>query len=174
MRCGRPERTAFQAPDMNAFAERWVQIAKRECLSKLILFGEDHLRRALSELANHYHSDRPHQGICNERIAPSNSEQPPDGDKLFVAIALLASCTSPDSPTELRPTLAGAGAHGVQVGQYPFAQHEDRHGTDMRHSRFLPLSLFLNTQRGRRAAAPSWSASVASSTAATGQSRSAP
>ena len=61
-------RTALQAPDMNAFAERWVQTVKRECLSKLILFGEEHLRRSLSEFAYHYHRDRPHQGIGNGRL----------------------------------------------------------------------------------------------------------
>ena len=42
-------RTAIQAPNMNAFAERWVQTVKRECVSKLILCGEEHLRRALGE-----------------------------------------------------------------------------------------------------------------------------
>ena len=76
-------RTAFQAPDMNAFAERWVQTVKRECLSKLMLFGEGHLRRALSSFAAHYHLDRPHQGIGNERIAPSKDE-PPDGNRVVV------------------------------------------------------------------------------------------
>jgi putative transposase len=39
--------TAFQAPNMNSIAERFVGSIKRECLSKLILFGEDHLRRAI-------------------------------------------------------------------------------------------------------------------------------
>jgi len=76
-------RTAIQAPNMNAFAERWVQTVKRECLSKLILFGAEHLRRTLNEFAAHYHLDRPHQGIGNERIAPCNSE-PPDGDRVVV------------------------------------------------------------------------------------------
>ncbi|MFT4842511.1 MAG: putative transposase [Planctomycetota bacterium] len=48
---------------MNSMAERWVQTVKRECLSKLILFGAGHLQRALSSFAGHYHLDRPHQGI---------------------------------------------------------------------------------------------------------------
>ena len=39
---------------MNSVAERWVQTVKRECLNKLILFGAQHLRRSLSEFANHY------------------------------------------------------------------------------------------------------------------------
>tara|TARA_R110002073_G_scaffold82500_1_gene197034 strand:+ start:293 stop:616 length:324 start_codon:yes stop_codon:yes gene_type:complete len=75
-------RTA-QAPDMNAFAERWVQTVKRECLSKLILFGEGHLRRALSEFTAHYHEQRPHQSLDNNLIAPTIHE-PPDGEKVVV------------------------------------------------------------------------------------------
>jgi transposase InsO family protein len=76
-------RTAFQAPDMNAFAERWVQTVKRECLSKLILFGTEHLRRALSEFTAHYHEQRPHQALDNKLIAPTDHE-PPNGNRVVV------------------------------------------------------------------------------------------
>jgi hypothetical protein len=38
-----------RSPNLNAFAERWVRSVKEECLSKLILFGETSLRRALTE-----------------------------------------------------------------------------------------------------------------------------
>ena len=76
-------RTAIQAPNMNAFAERWVQTVKRECLSKLILFGERHMRRALSSFAAHYHHDRPHQSLGNTRIAPTNDE-PLNGNRVVV------------------------------------------------------------------------------------------
>jgi len=76
-------RTAIQAPNMNVFAERWVQTVKRECLSKLILLGEGHLRRALSSFAAHYHQDRPHQSLGNTRIAPTNDE-PPNGNRVVV------------------------------------------------------------------------------------------
>ena len=38
-----------RSPNLNAYAERWVRSVKEECLSKLILFGERSLRRALSE-----------------------------------------------------------------------------------------------------------------------------
>jgi transposase InsO family protein len=66
--------TAFQAPNMNAFAERWVKSVKTECLDKMILFGRGHLERALREYVVHYHSERPHQGLGNELIdgVPSN------------------------------------------------------------------------------------------------------
>ncbi|MFT4516403.1 MAG: transposase InsO family protein [Planctomycetota bacterium] len=49
----------------------------------MILFGAGHLRRTLNEFAAHYHSDRPHQGIGNNRITPTNDE-PPDGNKVVV------------------------------------------------------------------------------------------
>lgn len=76
-------RTAIQAPNMNAFAERWVQTAKRECLSKLILFGERPLLCAFSEFTAHYHEQRPHQSLHNNLIAPSNDE-PPNGNRVIV------------------------------------------------------------------------------------------
>ena len=62
-------RTGYQAPDMNAVAERWVQSVKRECLDHLILFGQRHLERVLREYVAHYHAERPHQGLGNELIA---------------------------------------------------------------------------------------------------------
>jgi len=39
---------------VNAFAERWVRSIKSECLSKLILFGEASLRRAVTQFVEHY------------------------------------------------------------------------------------------------------------------------
>ena len=44
-----PLRLPPSSPDLNAFAERWVRSVKQECLSRLILFGETSLRRALNE-----------------------------------------------------------------------------------------------------------------------------
>jgi transposase InsO family protein len=51
-----------RSPKLNAYAERWVRSVKEECLSKVILFGERSLRRALSEYVEHYHAERNHQG----------------------------------------------------------------------------------------------------------------
>ena len=51
-----------RSPNLNVFAERWVRSVKEECLSKLILFGERSLRRALSDFTEHYHLERNHQG----------------------------------------------------------------------------------------------------------------
>src|ERR1700737_2074590 len=54
-----------RSPNLNAYAERWVRSVKEECLSKIILFGERSLRRALSEYVVHYHAERNHQGKSN-------------------------------------------------------------------------------------------------------------
>ena len=54
-----------RSPNLNAFAERWVRSVKEECLSKLILFGERSLRRALAEYVAHYHAELNHQGKSN-------------------------------------------------------------------------------------------------------------
>jgi putative transposase len=61
-----------RSPNLNAFAERWVRSVKQECLSKLILFGEGSLRRALAEFLEHYHAERNHQGKGNVLLLPSN------------------------------------------------------------------------------------------------------
>ena len=63
-----------KSPNLNAFAERWVGSIRQECLSKLILFGEASLRRALNEYLEHYHFERNHQGKDNLLLFPS-----PDG-----------------------------------------------------------------------------------------------
>jgi transposase InsO family protein len=62
-----------QAPNCNAFAERFVLSIKSECLSRMILFGEGSLRRAVAEYVAHYHSERAHQGIGNQRIERAGS-----------------------------------------------------------------------------------------------------
>lgn len=73
-------RTTVQAPNMNAIAERWVQSARRECLSKLIVFGAGHLRRVLESYVEHYNRDRPHQGLGNRLVTPPANEPPTDGE----------------------------------------------------------------------------------------------
>jgi transposase InsO family protein len=61
-----------RSPNLNAFAERWVRSVKQECLSKLILFGEASLRRALVEFVEHFHVERNHQGKGNVLLFPSD------------------------------------------------------------------------------------------------------
>ncbi len=67
-----------RSPNLNCFAERWVRSVKEECLSKLILFGEESLRRALAQYLDHHHVERPHQGKGNVILFPN----PADSDRV--------------------------------------------------------------------------------------------
>src|SRR3981081_2266300 len=68
-----------RSPNLNAYAERWVRSVKEECLSKVVLFGERSLRRALSEYVEHYHADRNRQGKGNVLLFPRSSNPRRDG-----------------------------------------------------------------------------------------------
>jgi putative transposase len=67
-------RLPARSPNLNSFAERWVRSVKEECLSKLILFGERSLRRALQQFVAHYHEERNHQGKENLILFPKQTE----------------------------------------------------------------------------------------------------
>jgi hypothetical protein len=70
-----------RSPDLNAHAERWVRSIKEECLSKLILIGENSLRRVVSDFVEHYHQERNYQGD-RKRISPERAirtSRPPSG-----------------------------------------------------------------------------------------------
>jgi putative transposase len=67
-------RLPARSPNLNAFAERWVRSVKEECLSRLILFGESSLRRALQQYIVHYHEERNHQGKENLILFPTQTE----------------------------------------------------------------------------------------------------
>jgi len=62
-----------RSPNLNAYAECWVRSVKEECLSRLILFGEDSLRHVLNEYVGHYHQERNRQGKGNVLLFPRSS-----------------------------------------------------------------------------------------------------
>ena len=62
-----------RSPNLNAFAERFVESVKSECLRRIVPLGEGHLRTAVRAFVHHYHEERPHQGLGNERIAPKTT-----------------------------------------------------------------------------------------------------
>ena len=73
--------TPFQAPNANAHAERFVRSIKSECLDRVIVLGERHLRQAIREFMAHYHRERNHQGLRNELIEAS-TPVPGDGRRI--------------------------------------------------------------------------------------------
>jgi transposase InsO family protein len=68
-----------RSPNLNAYVERWVRSVKEECLSKVVLFGERSLRRALSEYVEFYHAERNHQGKGNVLLFPRGTNICRDG-----------------------------------------------------------------------------------------------
>src|SRR5262249_3228997 len=52
--------TPFRAPNANAFAERWVRTVRTECLRKLLIINQAHLRSGLREYVAYYNASRPH------------------------------------------------------------------------------------------------------------------
>ena len=69
-------RTPFQAPNCNAYAERFVRSIKEECLNRVVPLGERHLRHTIAEFVAHYHGERNHQGIGNELIVRALESHP--------------------------------------------------------------------------------------------------
>src|SRR5207253_7366146 len=59
-----------RSPNLNAYAERWVRSVKDEALARMILFGERSLWYTLQQYADHYHTERPHQGKGNVLLMP--------------------------------------------------------------------------------------------------------
>jgi putative transposase len=60
--------TPYQAPNANAYAERFVRSIKQECLNRVIPLGERHLRQTIAAYLEHYHRERNHQGLDNALI----------------------------------------------------------------------------------------------------------
>ena len=63
-------RTPVQAPNANAFAERWVRTLRADCLDRILILGRRHLEHVLRVYRRHYNEHRPHRAL---RLLP------PDG-----------------------------------------------------------------------------------------------
>ncbi len=74
-----PWRLPVRSPNLNAFAERFVRSMRESCVERMIFFGEPALRRAVSQFALHYHTERNHQGLENKIIQPEFAEFPDSG-----------------------------------------------------------------------------------------------
>jgi len=68
-------KTPVRAPCANAIAERWIGSARRECLDRMLITGERHLRLVLAEYTDHYNSHRPHRTL--QQNPPAGRGHPP-------------------------------------------------------------------------------------------------
>ena len=69
--------TPIRAPNVNAYAERWVRSACQECFDHLIIVNDrHHWHSILRKYVDYYDTGRPHQGLgqhCPEgKLVPNN------------------------------------------------------------------------------------------------------
>ena len=56
-------KTPYRAPQANAFCERLIGSARRECLDFMIPTNEDHVRWIMKQWVVHYNTSRPHSSL---------------------------------------------------------------------------------------------------------------
>jgi putative transposase len=62
--------TPVQAPNANAYAERWIRTVQAECLDWLLIVGRGHLEQVLRVYVEHYNVHRPHRALGLEPPDP--------------------------------------------------------------------------------------------------------
>jgi len=66
-------RTPVQAPNANAYAERWVRTLRADCLDRILILGRRHLEHVLRVYRRHYNEHRPHRAL---RLLPPDGREP--------------------------------------------------------------------------------------------------
>jgi putative transposase len=72
--------TPVQAPQANAYAERFVRTVRTECLDWLLIIGRRHLEHILRIYTRHYNRERPHRGLALHPPQPLAPALPQEGD----------------------------------------------------------------------------------------------
>lgn len=65
--------TPCRAPNANAHAERWIRSVREECLDKVLIINQAHLRRVMREYVAFFNTARLHQGIDQQIPIPRAS-----------------------------------------------------------------------------------------------------
>jgi len=74
------------SPWQNGYAERLIGTVRCECLDRMLIFGESHLRRVLASYAGYYNEARTHLAL--QKDAPLHRAVQRSG--VIVAIPILA------------------------------------------------------------------------------------
>jgi putative transposase len=61
-----------RSPNVNAHCERFVRSIKEEALDRMLMLGERSLHDVIQQYVAHYHTERHHQGLDNQRITPES------------------------------------------------------------------------------------------------------
>jgi transposase InsO family protein len=67
-----------RSPNLNAYAERWVRSVREECLDRIIVLSERHLRYVLKEYVEYFTKRGPHQGL-KQQVPDGRGEPPATG-----------------------------------------------------------------------------------------------
>lgn len=70
-----PPNTPYRAPNANAYAERWIRSVREECLDRLLIINQAHLRRVMREYTAYFNTARPHQGLDQRIPVPELPQQ---------------------------------------------------------------------------------------------------
>ncbi len=62
--------TPVRAPNANAFMERWIRSVREECLDKVLILNQAHLRRVMRDYVEFFNTARPHQGLDQQIPIP--------------------------------------------------------------------------------------------------------
>jgi transposase InsO family protein len=68
-------RTPIQAPNANAYAERWVRTVRFDCLDRILILGRRHLEHVLRVYRHHYNKHRPHRAL--DLVPPDGRDPTP-------------------------------------------------------------------------------------------------
>jgi putative transposase len=72
--------TPVQAPQANAYAERFVRTVRTECLDRLLIVGRRHLEHVLRICIQPYNRERAHRGLSLQPPLAPRLKLPPGGD----------------------------------------------------------------------------------------------
>ncbi len=76
--------TARRSPWQNPYAERVIGSIRRECTDRVIVFGEEHLRRILLSYQTYYNEARTHLSLERNSPAPREVEPPSKGSVVAI------------------------------------------------------------------------------------------
>ena len=91
-------RTPYRSPKANAFCERLIGSARRECLDFMLPVNEDHVRWIVKQWAPHYNKSRPHSSL-----GPGF----PDPNVQKVEVQIKRHCIPKECRILVTPILAG-------------------------------------------------------------------